>query len=125
MLVQCKKETVPAVTITDNNFLNALIEQGVDKNDDGIISTAEADLVHFLDVSYRNISDLKGIEAFINLDSLFCTYNLLTSLDVSYNTALIWFECHGNLLTSLDVSNNAALVYLYCTYMPSLSKVCV
>ena len=89
VLSQCKKDTVPAVIIPDNNFLNALIERGVDKNGDGIISTGEAAELTFLDVSSCSISDLKGIEAFINMDSLYCAYNQLTSLDVSNNTALI------------------------------------
>jgi hypothetical protein len=50
VLSQCKKDTIPAVTITDNNFLNALIEQGVDKNGDGIISTDEAAAITSLNI---------------------------------------------------------------------------
>lgn len=39
---------------------------------------------------------------------------VLTSLDVTKNTALTWLHCSSNKLTSLDVSNNAALTYLSC-----------
>jgi hypothetical protein len=53
VLSQCKKEPESGsiVTIPDNNFLNALIGQGVDKNSDGIISSDEAAQVHSLNVS--------------------------------------------------------------------------
>ena len=114
VLSQCKKDTLPSA-IPDKNFLNALIERGVDKNGDGIISTGEAAEVTFLDVSYCSISDLKGIEAFINLDSLYCNYNKLTSLDFSNNTTLTGLNCSWNELTSLDVSKNTALTYLECS----------
>jgi hypothetical protein len=45
-----------------------------------------------------------------------CRGNLLTSLDVSANTALNSLYCWGNLLTSLDVSANTALTSLHCQY---------
>jgi len=40
----------------------------------------------------KNISDLTGIEAFVNITYLNCAQNQLTSLDVSSNTALkrVW-----------------------------------
>jgi len=38
VLCQCKKET-ESINIEDNNFLTALIELGIDKNGDGIITT--------------------------------------------------------------------------------------
>ena len=88
VLSQCKKDTLPS-TLPDKNFLNALIARGVDKNSDGTISAGEAAEVTFLNLNSCSISDLKGIEAFINMDSLYCSYNQLTNLDVSNNTALI------------------------------------
>jgi len=112
VLSQCKKDTNPYVTIPDDNLLNALIERGVDKNGDGIISTDEAAQVHTLDVSHNNISDLKGIEAFVNLDTLECGWNLLTTLDVSNNRALKMLLCSSNNLTALYVSNNHELIVL-------------
>jgi hypothetical protein len=114
ILSQCKKDP-ESINIKDDNFLNALIEQGVDKNGDGIISPEEAAQVHFLYVNNLSISDLKGIEAFVNLEELGCGFNQLTSLDVSKNTALTNLSCGLNQLTTLDVSNNTALtIYLVC-----------
>lgn len=116
LLSQCKKEIEPnVVTIPDDNFLNALIELGVDTNGDGIISPAEAEVITFLDVRGYSISDMTGIEAFVYLDTLYCASNQLTTLDVSNNTALTELHCWGNQLTSLNVSTNTALKYLYCS----------
>jgi len=65
------------------------------------------------------ISDLTGIEAFTALTVLNCSSNLITSLDVSQNTALISLNCSGDgyvqgQITSLDVSLNTALTEFYC-----------
>jgi len=107
------------VTLPDTEFLHALIEEGVDTNEDGQITYAEAEGVISLDISgdneaWGNISDLKGIEHFTNLETLICSFNRLKSLDVSNNTALILLKCHGNKLTSLNVSSNTALEKLNC-----------
>lgn len=115
ILSQCKKEIEPnVVTIPDNNFLNALIELGVDTNGDGIISPAEAEVITFLDVSEDSISNMTGIEAFVYLDTLICSFNMLNSLDLSSNPALRFIDCNNNGLTSLDVSNCTALEHLAC-----------
>lgn len=102
------------VNIPDIAFLNAQIEEGVDTNAYGLINYAEAESVTSLDISDENISDMTGIEAFINLEALNCGSNQPTSLDVSKNMALLHMECHQNQLTNIDVSNNTALLYLHC-----------
>jgi Leucine-rich repeat (LRR) protein len=48
-----------------------------------------------------------------DLTELDCSFNQLTSLDVSKNTLMI-LSCQSNLLTSLDVSQNTDLVKLEC-----------
>ena len=103
------------VRFPDKAFQNALIEQGVDTSGNGWISYAEAESTISLDVSGKGISDLTGIESFVNLDKLDCSDNRLTSLDVSGCTALKELWCGGNQLTSLDVSNNTSLTYLFCS----------
>jgi N-acetylneuraminic acid mutarotase len=103
------------VFIPDTAFLYALIDEGVDTNEDGKISYAEAEAVTDLNAYEDNISDMTGIEAFINLGTLECYKNKLTSLDVSNNTALTTLVCWSNNLTSLDVSNNTALFELNCS----------
>ena len=49
-----------------------------------------------------------------NISGLDCSYNPLTSLDISKCTALAYLDCYSNLLTSLDVSKNTALTGLHC-----------
>jgi len=120
LFTQCEKEPeIELVDIPDDAFLTALIELGVDTNGDGIISPAEAEAITSLDVSGvgwegGSISDLTGIEAFVNLNVLLCLTNQLTSLDVSNNTLLNDLDCANNQLTSLDVSNNTYLTNLWC-----------
>ncbi|MFH0759599.1 MAG: T9SS type A sorting domain-containing protein [Bacteroidota bacterium] len=102
------------VEIDDLNFLNALIEQGVDTNGDEAISYSEAEAVVSLDVSDREISDMKGIEAFVNLDTLNCLSNQITSLDLSGNQKLEVLWCRDNQIGTLDISNNPALELISC-----------
>lgn len=102
------------VEIPDTAFLNALIDEGVDTNGDSLISYAEADSIISLDVTERGIDDMTGIEAFIILDTLDCSRNSITGLDLSKNTMLKQFKCTQCQLTSLDVSNNTLLEWLHC-----------
>ena len=62
----------------------------------------------------ERLSDLSGIEYFTGLTYLDCSYNQLTELDVTKNTALTNFKCYNNNLTELDVTNNTELTYLDC-----------
>ena len=85
---QCEKDIPdPKVSIPDQNFLNALIERGVDINGDEKIIKAEAEEITYLSVVNYNISDMTGIEAFINLDTLYCIeINTTNSPNVYFTT---------------------------------------
>ena len=96
----------------DANFRNWILEQNYGQ--DGVLTVDEIAAVTKINVPYEQISDLKGIEYFTALTSLYCYSNKLTSLDVSKNTALTELDCNFNELTSLDVSNNTALTSLNC-----------
>ena len=97
------------ITIPDLNFKNALVntlctdsdnngsyDADVDTNNDGEIQISEALLVTNLKVSNNNISNLTGIENFTLLNTLYCSWNNLDSLN---------FEQNIN-LTNLDFSKN-------------------
>ena len=58
------------------------------------------------------ITNSKGIEYFINLDTLSAGWNLFTSIDLSKNIGLVTIRLNDNLLKSLDVSKNINLGYL-------------
>ncbi len=104
------------VNIPDANFKAYLVgDSAINTNGDREIQVSEASVFNdTIDCSYKNISNLKGIEAFTALTELYCGVNQLTSLDVSQNTALTKLFCGGNQLTSLDVSKNTALTGLNC-----------
>ena len=53
-----------------------------------------------------NISDLTGIEGFINLTEFSCYGNQLTNIDLTQNT-VIYLNCENNQLTSLNLSQNS------------------
>ena len=109
-----EKDTV--VYFQDFNFYSAILELGVDADSNGFISYEEAEKLTTLDVHEKNISDMKGIEAFVNLTYLNCSNNELYSLDLNKNTLLESIECDENNLTSLLVTNDSSLVYLSCNY---------
>jgi hypothetical protein len=104
------------VNIPDNNLLQALIERGVDINGDEKISHAEAEAVTTLNLEAEGISDLTGIEAFLNLETFDCSGNQLSTLDVSYNTALSLLKCSDNSLIFLEGLNNTSLTELWCDF---------
>src|SRR5574344_485110 len=93
---------------------------------DGEISEAEALLVTKISVSYgydttvaqsgtkTKIASFADIANFPNLDTLDCSGNQFTTLDVSKNTSLTYLGCGHNQLTSLDVSANTSLKFLNC-----------
>lgn len=108
--------------VIDNKaFIEAVGEQVAwTTNDGGTVSLTPENLaaienVTSLDVSEKNLSDLSGIEYFVNLRSLDCQKNQLTSLNVSSLTELSILYCQYNQLTTLDVSQNTALSNLNCS----------
>ncbi|RED46683.1 putative repeat protein (TIGR01451 family)/predicted secreted protein (Por secretion system target) [Winogradskyella eximia] len=77
-----------------------------DTNDDGEISIAEAEAVIHLNFGQYDVTDASGIEYFINLESLNCQYNALSSLNVNTLVNLTYLNCSNNQLTELTGINN-------------------
>ena len=98
---------------TDANFL-AEVRSRIGKAADARIYDTDLASVLVLNVRYKNIASLAGIEYFTALQDLDCAGNQLTSLDVSKNTALQDLYCSSNQLTALDVSKNTTLTELRC-----------
>ena len=103
---------IDAQNFPDENFRNWLLAQ--DYGSDGYLSDSEIDGVTRIDVPSLKIASLTGIEFFTKLASLACNDNLLTTLDVSKNSALGFLDCSANQLTTLDVTSNTTLIFLYC-----------
>jgi gliding motility-associated-like protein len=101
--------------IPDANFQQALILLGIDNGAfKGKVSTSSISGIKSLDIRYANISDLTGIEGFINLETLLCGNNNLKSLDLSKNTSLMYLDCDSNQLNNLNISKNLNLKQLGC-----------
>jgi gliding motility-associated-like protein len=101
--------------IPDANFEKVLIRDGMDNGSiDGKVLTSSISGVINLNVSNYQINDFKGLEDFVSLEILDCSWNGLTSIDVSKNTSLKEFNCNHNNLSSLDVSKNRSLTKLQC-----------
>lgn len=106
------------LVIPDNYFETILIEQGIDS--DGIINQkmlkSEAKEVTHLDlnfsVNFGEITDLTGIEGFVNITSLSAAGQKIKNIDLSSNTKLDTLFLNGNHLTTIDISNNPNLILL-------------
>ena len=106
--VQINEENFP-----DENFRNWILEQSY--GSDGVITNAEIDTIITINVSQHNIFDLAGIKFFTNLRELDCSWNQLTSLDISGLANLNFVLCRFNQLTSLNVSDLTNLENLDCS----------
>ena len=119
--LNCCSTTVPQTYVPDNNFEAYLEINGMGNGipyDDSVFTSA-IDTLTYLDISMgagtaTGIFDLTGIEDFTALIDLRCSYNQLSSLDLSQNTALTYLNCRNNLLTSFNVSASTALDQLHC-----------
>ncbi len=111
------------VDIPDANFKNALVNfpvaelgndllEDVDTNDDGEIQVSEAYEVQKLFISNFFIDTIEGIQDFINLMELECTYNNISTVDVSQNLYLESLNFRNNQLNNLNVTQNLNLEYL-------------
>lgn len=101
--------------IPDVNFEQAMLDRGIDVGAiDGKVLTSSVNKLTTLTISNALITDLTGIQDFLELVQLDCSYNQITVLDVKANFALQRLNCSFNFLTSLDVSKNTDLRDLRC-----------
>ncbi len=116
---------IGSVEVNEANFPDDVFREYVltnfDTDGDGYLSKAELEAVTKIDVCGSSdadggITSLGGIEKFVNLQVLDCSYNSgITSLDVSNITALKKLKCGHTQISALDVSKNTSLTSLYCT----------
>lgn len=116
VLVQAQVTAIP-----DTSFEQKLVQLGIDS--DGMVNgqmlTADAAGIKQLDVSGTaaapsSIQSLVGIAAFVDLDTLSCQYNQLSTLNLAANTQLKVLYCNNNQLNNLNVANNPDLYFLHC-----------
>ncbi len=89
-----------------NNF-----EINTDKDNEITFSEATA-YQGSIDVSFKDIESLTGIEKFVNIVALNCANNNLSTLDVSNNLSLESLYCGNNSFSEIDLSPNTKLINL-------------
>lgn len=105
----------------DDLFENYLLHN-FDTDGDGQISAREADEVYSINCSDMKIKTLTGIGRFRNLTELDCSYNHLTTLDLSHNRQLVTLNCSVNSIEQLKLSGCSQLTEVSCNRnnLPSL-----
>ena len=109
--------------ITDMAFIQiveAAAGISLTRNDVGTVSLTEENLaamasVTELNIAEKGLTDLSALKYFTGLQTLDCSRNLLTTLDVSALTNLTSLDCSLNWLTELDVSALTKLESLSCS----------
>ncbi len=103
--------------IPDINFENYLeangMGDGIDSNQ--TVNTLNIEDVINLDISNKGIQDITGIQDFSALDTFYCEYNSIDSVNLSSNSNLEYLDCSQNNLDYLNVSNNTELKFLKCS----------
>lgn len=110
--------------ITDMAFIQIVEEAAgisLTRNVVGTVSLTEENLAEMasvtkLNISEKGLTDLSALKYFTGLQTLDCSRNLLTELDVSALTKLDSLSCSENALTKLNVSGQTNLTSLDCTF---------
>jgi len=111
------KAAAEVVLIPDSAFENALILAGLDSNGlNGNILLSDALLIENLDVSGANISDVTGIESFVNLITLNCSNNSIANLPLFNSKGLTQLNASLNNIATIDLNQNTALTTLDISY---------
>ncbi|MEJ6798853.1 MAG: T9SS type A sorting domain-containing protein [Crocinitomicaceae bacterium] len=95
-----------STVIPDSNFEQALIDLNIDSDglNSSILNSDALQVTTTLNVSYKNISDLTGIEAFENIETLNCRGNNLSSLNLTSNLVIKNVEAQYNQINQLNIS---------------------
>ncbi len=115
--------------ITDMAFIQmveAAAGISLTRNAVGTVSLTEGNLAEMarvakLNIAEKGLTDLSALKYFTGLQTLDCSRNLLTELDVSALTNLTYLDCSDNALTKLNVSGLTNLTFLDC-YRNELTK---
>jgi uncharacterized protein YjbI with pentapeptide repeats len=120
LLVACSNDDDPNplnyAYIPDAAFEKRLIELGIDSDGkrNQQLRLSDAQGVIRLDLSPKShgeISDLRGIEAFTDLEVLNLTQQNLERINLSKNTQLDSVHLAGNQLKEIDFESNSQLTY--------------
>lgn len=106
--------------VPDSLFEQALIELGLDNQQDEYVLTRNITPVNTLDVSNREISDLTGIQDFASINYLDASHNNISNLNLTGRDETEEYYFYNNKqLEYLDVSHNE-LEKLKVSQLPAL-----
>jgi len=97
-------DPVAKTAIPDPVFEQYLIDNSIDDVLDGEVTTASLASVVTVILDDLNITNLSGIEDFVNLDNLWLQNTNLTNLNVSSNVLLKFLYFDNNNISNIDVS---------------------
>ena len=100
---------------TSESWEVAVGYNSIDINGDGEIQVSEAQTIKYLNISNSSISNLTGIEAFVNLEYLSCNNNSINNISNLSCTNLRYLNCNINLLTTINVTQFINLSTLECS----------
>jgi len=105
------------VNIPDANFKAYLVgNTAINTNGDTEIQCDEAEaFTGSMFPIFQGITDMTGVEAFVNMTNLYCGFNQITTLDLSSNTQLEMLYCQNNEITDLNITGLTNLTYLFCS----------
>jgi Leucine-rich repeat (LRR) protein len=75
-----------------------------------------------LDISNKNLEKKLNLSDFVNLEELNCSYNELTSLDISKCSKLVKLNCSYNLLDNLEFLDKCSERLLFLSLENCCSK---
>ena len=107
-----------SLPINEDNFPDANFRDYIKTYKAGgrdALTVEEQRKVETIEVEGKNISSLRGIEAFPNLKELNCGNNSIQKLDLRQNPELEKLICNKNQLTQLDLSKNLKIYHLKCS----------
>lgn len=100
------------ISIPDTEFEKALIEKGYDLALDGYLEKQNVENVKYLYLPNKNISNIKGVEAFVNLIQINVNYNNISNIDILSNLKSLGYI----------LARNNKIFAVSLGYMPQLKK---
>jgi Leucine-rich repeat (LRR) protein len=113
------------VTIPDANFVTKLQQLYPSCMNGNLMDTTCLDILNagVLYLDYGSISDLTGLQYFVNLQILYCRNNQLTTLPV-LSEKLTYLDCSNNQISSIPSLSDSLNTFIcsnnYLTGLPSL-----
>ena len=99
--------------VPDDNFEQALIDLGYDDVLNDYVVTNNINSIEIINLAFKEISDLTGIEDFVSLKNLHAGSNNLTEININTLVSLEGLYLPDNDISEIDISSNSNLKVFY------------